>query len=96
MLSRYASLVKNLRGVVLLDLEEGEEGVRWLQDRFKYRNLGVPPSILRSAEGFFRGRLGGRPFVELAYPSRVLVELVSVLSEGLKAELRVIEGVVLA
>lgn len=96
MLSRYASIVKNLRGVVLLDAEESEEGLRWLQDRFKYRNLGVPPSMLREGKGFFEGKLGGRPFVELAYPSGVLAELARVLAEALEAEFRVIEGVVLA
>lgn len=96
MLSRYASIVKNLRGVVLPDAEEAEEGVRWLRDRFRYRNLGVPPSVLREAEEFFRGRLGGGPFVELAYPSRALVELVPTLAEGLGAEPRIVEGLVLA
>ncbi|MEM4699658.1 MAG: hypothetical protein QXT74_01750 [Candidatus Nezhaarchaeales archaeon] len=96
MLSRYASIVKNLRGVVLLDVEEGEEGVRWLRDRFKYRNLGVPPATLEEARGFFEGKLGGRPFVELAYPSGALAELARALAEALGEEFRVVEGIVLA
>ena len=88
--------MKNLRGVVLLDPEEGEGGVKWLQERFKYRNLGVPPSALEEAREFFKDRLGGKPFVELVYPTRVLEELASVLTEDLRAEPRVVEGVVLA
>jgi hypothetical protein len=94
--ARYASLVKNLRGVVLLDVEDGEEGVRWLQDRFKYRSLGVPPSLLKEAEGFFKGRMGGKPFVEAVYPSRTLEELAARLAEAFSAEPKAVEGAVLA
>jgi len=94
--SRYASLVKNLRGVVLLDPSEGEEGVKWLQSRFKYRNLGVPPSILIKAEEFFKGRLGGRPFVELVYPTEALRRLVDLLVEEVGGGLEAVEAYVLA
>ncbi|ABL78662.1 hypothetical protein [Thermofilum pendens] len=64
MFSRYAALVKNLRGVVLLDpSEEGaKESLRWLAERFRYRNLGLTPAAAAS--------LGSpqKPFRVLAYP----------------------------
>jgi hypothetical protein len=44
--SSYAAIVKNLRGVVLLDPDE--EGawttMEWLVKRFRYRDLGVTPT----------------------------------------------------
>jgi len=93
--SRYASLVKNLRGVVLIDPGE-EGGVKWLQERFKYRNLGVPPSTLEGAYDSFKGKLEGRPFVELAYPTEELRRLASTIAEELGVRPQVAEGVVLA
>ncbi|RLF16239.1 MAG: hypothetical protein DRJ97_01400 [Thermoprotei archaeon] len=96
MFSRYASLVKNLRGVVLIDPEEGEEGVKWLKDRFKYRNLGVPPTMLRGAGDFFKGKMEGKPFVELVYPTKSLEKLKELCTELLGVEERVVEGVILA
>ncbi|MEM0042663.1 MAG: hypothetical protein QXP94_02055 [Thermofilaceae archaeon] len=74
MFSRYAALVKNLRGVVLLNPnEEGAlDTVKWLSKRFRYRNLGLTPSSVKA--------LGGRvfrPFRELAYPIKPLEVLVS-------------------
>jgi len=75
--SRYAALVKNLRGVVLLDpREEGALGsVKWLASRFKYRNLGLPPALhTRFPE------LKRRPFRELAYPTEPLRELAELLA----------------
>ncbi|MEM3964559.1 MAG: hypothetical protein QXL98_02305 [Thermofilaceae archaeon] len=76
MFSRYAALVKNLRGVVLLNPnEEGAlDTVKWLSKRFKYRNLGLTPSSVKA--------LGGRvfrPFRELTYPVKPLEALVASL-----------------
>ncbi|MEM3763504.1 MAG: hypothetical protein QW721_03740 [Desulfurococcaceae archaeon] len=41
--SRYAAIVKNLRGVMLFNMdEEGvEASIHWLVKRFRYRNLGL-------------------------------------------------------
>ncbi|RLF09479.1 MAG: hypothetical protein DRJ98_08065 [Thermoprotei archaeon] len=96
MFSRYASLVKNLRGVVLVDPDEAEERVKWLQDRFKYRNLGVPPSTLKKAEGFFKGKMEGKPFVELVYPTKEVEGLKELCTEEFEVEEDVIEGLILA
>lgn len=75
----YAALVKNLRGVLLLD--PGDEGawarVGWLRRRFRYRNLGVTPSVSgpRVSE-----LLESRVFRRLYYPVKGLEELVGHLS----------------
>lgn len=68
--AKYAALVKNLRGVVLLD--PGEPGVEsslnWLVKRFRYRNLGVTPALLSKHGGKLARYLGGKPFRELVLP----------------------------
>ncbi|AEM38443.1 hypothetical protein Pyrfu_0573 [Pyrolobus fumarii 1A] len=70
MLHRYAFLVKNLRGVLAgAPADNLEAYVPWLSRRFRYRDLGVPPCILRRAPSVFEGRLGGNPFHELHYPT---------------------------
>ena len=95
---KYAALVKNLRGVVLLSpSEEGVgEGVRWLTERFRYRNVGVPPSVVSKAPEFFEKRLGGKPFVELAYPVEELKRFADFVSKALSVSVDVAEAVVLA
>ena len=93
LLSRYAALVKNLRGVVLANpAEEGvQESLNWLSKHFKYRDLAFPPSLaeLKKSE-----RL--RKFLELVYPSEKLRSLAKILSDGLAAPFEVCEAAVLA
>jgi hypothetical protein len=66
----YVALVKNLRGAVLRDPREdgAERRVAWLAQRFRYRNLGVPPALVAAHADFLHARLRGKPFVELAFP----------------------------
>ncbi len=69
-LHRFVFLVKNLRGVLAaLPGEELEPIVSWLSRRFRYRDLGVPPSLYREARDAIEPRLGGRPFHLLGYPT---------------------------
>lgn len=79
--SRYAAIVKNLRGVVLLDLEEVGvmESVKWLSRRFRYRNLGLTPAIVERFESGLRDMKRGKPFRALVYP----VETIQALTEEL-------------
>ena len=72
-LYKYAALVKNLRGV-LYWIPEAEDKLRWLLSRFKYRNLGVPPSMAA------RLKLRRKVLVTLAYPSEAIREAVNVFS----------------
>lgn len=77
MLARYAATVKNLRGVLLFsDSEEALERIRWLTERFKYRNLGVIPSLSGKMEV-------KKPFVELVYPDGELIKLTRLLGRRL-------------
>ncbi len=85
----YAAIVKNLRGVLLFD--PGDEGawsrVGWLRRRFRYRNLGVTPSVSGPR---VEGLLGSRVFRRLYYPLRAYEGFVSALRsagvDGLFAE----------
>ncbi len=97
MLSRYAAIVKNLRGVVAVDFDDSEalRALDWLSRRFRYRNLGLPPSL--AAEYKERGgRLDGRPFLELAYPTRGIEELTRAISSCIGIDALMAEELVLA
>lgn len=94
--SRYAAIVKNLRGVVLVD--PGEERslrfLRWLSNRFRYRNVGTSPSVHESLK--LRGKVL-RPIINLYYPVREVRDLIEYLASGLGTYTReVIESVILA
>jgi len=89
--SSYAAIVKNLRGVVLLDLDE--EGalttVEWLVKRFRYRDLGVTPTTYNKYQDRLRKYMEGKPFRLLSYPIAELKEFASEFSSctGLEEEL---------
>lgn len=93
MFASYAAIVKNLRGVVLFDLEERGvwDTVKWLTGRFKYRNLGVTPLVYEK----YRDKLGkytsGNPFKPLTYPLRELEEFTSEFIKCSKLEPELIE-----
>jgi hypothetical protein len=74
MFAKYAAIVKNLRGVVLFDLdEEGSwSSVKWLINRFKYRDLGLVPSTYHKYSSKLKGHVEGNPFRVLAYPLQEL------------------------
>ena len=75
---RYAAVVKNLRGVIYY--REGfEDRLKWLLSRFKYRSLGVPPSLVR----FMPKR---KVLIELAYPVHAVKEAVKLFSEVMSPE----------
>ncbi len=76
---KYAALVKNLRGVIYWK-QGHEDKLRWLLSRFRYRNLGVPPSL---AENLAMKR---KVLVKLAYPSPQVKEAVSVFARALSPE----------
>lgn len=98
MFSQYAALVKNLRGVVFayFEKENVEETLSWLTKKFKYRNLGVPPTIYSKVEKYFEGKINGKPFVKLEYPVHSLKNLVKLIGENFKIEYEVVETVILA
>jgi len=86
---KYAAIVKNLRGVVLLDLEEEGvlDSVKWLSKRFKYRNLGLTPIIVEKFGKKLTGMMSGKPFRALVYPVKSIERLVAELEEaGLPGE----------
>ena len=97
MLARYAAAVKNLRGVLVADLSSkgSWETVEWLVKRFRYRNLGLPPSIVSRFKSKLERYLNGRPFRELVYPASEL-KLVVKVYEMLGYPLELSEGLVLA
>ena len=93
MLSKYAAMVKNLRGIIFTRLEEPgvKETLKWLTRKFKYRDLAAPPSLRREMvnSGFKR-------FREACYPAEELEKLVEIFSSELSASPEAVEAVVLA
>lgn len=96
--SKYAALVKNLRGVVLFNLEEEgvEESIKWLVKRFKYRNLGVAPHLVAKYSDRLRPYLSGNPFRELTSPVRDVDDLVELLAKTVNTPYEVVESLVYA
>ncbi len=66
LLSEIAWIIKNLRGVLYIR-EITEERLKFISKRFRYRNLGIPPSIDIEQK---------RPFIKLIYPSEVIEKFV--------------------
>ncbi|HDO19182.1 MAG TPA: hypothetical protein ENG74_00475 [Thermoplasmatales archaeon] len=73
---RYASIVKNLRGVLYWS---GKSDIKWLLSRFRYRYLGVPPSLVSN----FPKR---KNLVPLAYPNDSVLKVRELFSDFLKEE----------
>ncbi len=92
--------MKNLRGVLAaLPGEELEPLVSWLSRRFRYRDLGLPPSLYNAEPGVFSGRLEGRPFHLLEYPTMRVEEAASravKVLEGTGLDRSVAEALLLA
>ncbi len=84
-------MVKNMRGVVLFSpTDEVSESLKWLVERFKYRTLGVPPSLVERLPKL------KRPLVPLAHPSRDVEAFVGFAADSMKLEREVAEAVCLA
>ncbi len=80
MLEKFVFLVKNLRGVLAaLPGEDLVDVVAWLSRKFRYRDLGVPGCLVESEPSVFKGRLGGKPFHVLEYPTRSVEEKASMV-----------------
>ena len=89
--------MKNLRGVVLLNPSDDltSSFLRWLNRRFKYRVLGVSPSVLDELRR--RGLSLTKQVKPLHYPSKELSELTICLSNTLSnVTVNIIESIVLA
>ncbi len=95
--AKYAAIVKNLRGVVIADLNEKgvESSIHWLVSRFKYRNLGIGPHMLNLFHDKLARYLGGKPFRELTYPIPQLLQFTRIL-QSVGIELLLAEGLTLA
>ncbi len=95
--SRYAALVKNLRGVLIIDPNDelAPNILRWLSRRFRYRLVGVPPKVLEGLRS--RGLNLTKQLRPLHYPSGSLVDLVRACIDYLGSTDEVlVEGAVLA
>ena len=91
MFSRYAALVKNMRGVVLFDpSDDVSQDLKWLIDRFKYRVLGVPPSLAHEISK------ESKVLVQLAYPHATIMNFVNSLANNLNIQRGLSEAICLA
>jgi len=90
-LIEWASLFKNLRGVVLFPKEPDEGKVKWLVRKHRYRRLGIAPSFSPLVE---QPALRKVPFVTLSFPAEELQRLSEILSR--KAEKYVVESLILS
>ncbi len=98
MFARYAAIVKNLRGIVVFNLDENGiwDSLVWLVQRFRYRNLGLTPLLLQKYRPVLRDYLNGNPFRELVYPIEELKGLTGLLKQLFDIPLEVAEGLMFA
>jgi hypothetical protein len=96
--ARYAALVKNLRGVVLANLDGVGvwDSIRWMVKRFRYRDLGLTPSMIKKYRDRLAQYLNGNPFVELTPPINAVEHLVEVLSNVVEVGVEVLELLIYA
>lgn len=96
MFLNYVAIVKNLRGVVLLELSERgvDNSLNWLIKRFRYRNLGLTPTLVEKYRERFGRYLAGNPFRELAYPVISIENFGKKLTERLGLSREVVETLV--
>ncbi|NPA97570.1 MAG: hypothetical protein GXO32_08225 [Crenarchaeota archaeon] len=95
--ARYAAIVKNLRGVIAAHLDEDgcEESIKWLAARFRYRDLGVGPTLLARYRSKLERYLG-KPLRQLVYPVSELERFANELGRALGLEETAAEALVLA
>jgi hypothetical protein len=97
MFSKYASVVKNLRGVILMDpYVDSSRIVKWLTERFRYRNIGISQMLIGKNPKFFSRWLNGKPFIEIYHPIRETSFLVDVLKDVLGFDDYVCDSIVLS
>ncbi|MEM0380199.1 MAG: hypothetical protein QXX35_04135 [Desulfurococcaceae archaeon] len=75
----YAMIVKNLRGIALIKTinEDVLNRLNWLRNRFKYRNIGIPPVYYKLESNYFDNKI----FRKLYYPVDEIVYLKNILVE---------------
>ena len=80
-LSHYLAYVKNLRGVVFGSGSEDSVvgGLRWLRQRFRYRNLAVPSYLIRCYPKV--EELVKEPLLKFTYPLSEVSKVAEVLTE---------------
>lgn len=98
MFARYAAIVKNLRGVVVADPSSSEHlnRLQWLIGKFRYRNLGLPPSIVKEYRDMLLKYLNGNPFRELVYPLAELMIITEIYMEKLRLPIELAEALTLS
>lgn len=96
MFAQYAALVKNLRGVVYIEElnDYSWKIIKWLIQRFKYRNLGLAPSIVNKFGEQLEDYLIGNPFRKLVYPVHNMSRITCLFQGILPNEL--VESIILS
>jgi len=97
-LPRYASLLKNLRGVVFLDphVEFPVEEVRWLKRKYRYRSLGISESLVNALKDEEREFFLEKPFEILKPPLLEIENFIKIILEVAgEAPIYVVESLIL-
>jgi hypothetical protein len=81
-LSRFVSLLKNVRAVAFLDPNAPlpREELKWLTKKYRYRSVGVSSRLLRSLPENLRTVFEKKPYVELSAPLAEIETLSDLIS----------------
>ena len=93
----YVATVKNLRGVIFSVSKDDilERGLKWLARHFKYRNLGIAPSMIKRYE-FLNKYLTRKQFITLRYPTQGVKRIAENLQVILNTKRILIETICLS
>jgi len=96
-LPRYASLLKNLRGVVFFDphVPFPAEEVRWLKRRFRYRSLGVSESLVIAIKDEEKELFLEKPFEILKPPLLEIENFIKIIEATGEAPTYAVESLIL-
>jgi len=96
--SHFLATLKNLRGVVLFYPDDGvEEELKWIINKFRYRNVGVTPTLLEKVGGEqIRARLSKKPFVSLPIPFPSIAEWITASARYANIDPLVMESIILS
>jgi hypothetical protein len=94
-LSRYISLLTNLRGVLYFEEPLETEKLKWVVKTHKYRNVGISASLFEACDPSLKTKLKKKPFAQLPYPTEGIKTLCETLPKNSKEKIA-FENIVLA
>jgi len=95
---RFAPVLKNMRGTIYFEPDTDVSGtVSWVSRRYRYRNVGVAPSLIENvSQQKVKDKLGKAPFVALFAPTESIRNFLEICFSVVEMPRHTVETVFLA